>query len=87
METHDSLCVALLGPHPHSTSPPLQLLKYKGVKTLIGSVKLSFFPMSPTDMLKFYHDSQEREGILEFSIADGCYMGVGMFRHHNLFKA
>ena len=43
METHDSLCVALLGPDVYSISPTLQLLEYKGVKSLIKTLKLSFF--------------------------------------------
>ena len=50
-ETYDLLHVALLGPHLDSISPPLQLLKYKGVKTVIISLKLSYFSMSPTDLL------------------------------------
>ncbi len=32
MDVYDLLHVALLGPHLDSISPPLQLLKYKGVK-------------------------------------------------------
>ena len=82
METHDLFCAALLGPDVYSISPTLQLLEYKGVKSL----KLSSFSMSPTDMLNFYHDSKEREAILEFRIAYRCYMRIGMFKHHYLFK-
>ncbi len=86
METYDLLHVALLGPHRYSISPPLQLLKYKGIKTLIDSLKLSYFSMSPTDLLNVNHDSKEMEAIMEFSIADGCYIRVGMFKLHDLFK-
>ena len=42
--------------------------------------------MSPTDMPNLYHDSKEREAILKFIIADGCYMRVDMFRHQYLIK-
>ncbi len=86
METYDLLHVALVGPHLDSISPLLQLLKYKGVKSLIISLKLSYFLMSPTDLLYLYHDSKEMEVILEFSIADGCYMRVSMFKCHDHFK-
>ncbi len=42
--------------------------------------------MSPTDLLNVNHDSKEMEAIMEFSIADGCYIRVGMFKLHDLFK-
>ena len=86
MVTYDLLRVALLGPYLYFIRPALQLLKYKGVKSLINLLKLSYFLMLSTDLLKLYHGSKEREEILKFSIADGCYMRVGISKHDHLFQ-